>query len=48
MLYGSKTWCLQKNEIVTLKRTEIAMITAMCGVKLFEKMTSQELIIYSA
>ena len=32
MLYGSKTWCLRENEMVILRRTEKAMMRAMCGV----------------
>ena len=37
MLYGSETWCLKENEMVILRRTERAMIRAMCGVKLMDK-----------
>ena len=32
MLYGSKTWCPRENEMAVLRRTEKAMIRAMCGV----------------
>ena len=39
-----KTWCLRKNEIAILRRTEKAIMKARCGVKLIEKKTSQELI----
>ena len=42
MLYGSKTWCLRENEMTVLRRTEKAMMRAMCGVKIMEK-RSQEL-----
>ena len=42
ILYRSETWCLRKNEIAILRKTEKAMIRAMCGVKLIEK-KSQEL-----
>ena len=37
MLYGSETWCLRENEMEILRRTERAMVRAMCGVKLMEK-----------
>lgn len=37
MLYGSETWCLNENEINILRRTERAMVRAMCGVKLMER-----------
>ena len=31
MLYGSETWCLRKKETAILRRTERAMVRAMCG-----------------
>ena len=37
MLYGSETLCLRENEMAILRRTEKAMMRAMCGVKLIEK-----------
>ena len=37
MLYGSETWCLRKNEMTILRRTDKAMMRAMRGVKLIEK-----------
>ena len=43
MLYGNETWCLRKNEIAILRRTEKTMMRAMCGVKIIEKRRSQEL-----
>ena len=43
MLYGSKTLCLRKNEMVILRKTEKAMIQAMRGVKMIENRRSQEL-----
>ena len=43
MLYGSETWCLRGNEMAILRRTEKAMMRAMCGVKIIEKRRSQEL-----
>ena len=33
MLYGSETWYLRENEIAILRRTERAMVRAMCGAK---------------
>ena len=43
MLYGSETWCLRETEVATLRRTERAMVRAMCGVKLMEKKNTKEL-----
>jgi len=43
MLYGSETWCFQEKEIGILRRTERAMMKAMCGVKLIDRKKSQEL-----
>ena len=43
MLYGNKMQCLRENEMVILRRTKKAMMTAMCKVKVIEKRTSQEL-----
>ena len=37
MLYGSETWCLRENEMEILRRTEKAMVRAMCDAKLMEK-----------
>ena len=37
MLCGSETWCLRENEMAILRRTERAMVRAMCGAKLMEK-----------
>jgi len=37
MLDGSETWCMEENEFIILKRTERAMVKAMCSVKLMEK-----------
>ena len=31
MLYGSEAWCLREKEMAILRRTERAMIRAMCG-----------------
>ena len=43
MLYGSETWCLRENEMAILRRTEKAMMRAMCEVKIIEKRRSQGL-----
>ena len=43
MLYGSETWCLKENEMAILRRTEKAMVRAVCEVKMIEKKRSQEL-----
>ena len=37
MLYGSESWCLRENEMSILRRTERAMVRAMCGAKLEKK-----------
>ena len=44
MLYGSETWCLRENEMAILRRTERAMVRAMCGAKLMEKKRTEDLI----
>ena len=41
--YGSEAWCLRETELAILRRTERAMIRAMCGVKLLDRRTSEEL-----
>ena len=43
MLYGSEAWCLREKDMAILRRTETAMIQAMCGVKLFDQRNSEEL-----
>ena len=43
MLYGSEMWCLRENEMAILRKTEKAMMRAMCKVKVIEKRTNQEL-----
>ena len=43
MLYGTETWCLRKNEMAILRRTERAMVRAMCGAKLMEKKRTEDL-----
>mgnify|MGYP001799872364 CR=1 FL=1 len=37
MLYGNETWCLRENEMAIFRRTERAMVRAMCGAILMEK-----------
>ena len=37
MLYGCETWSLRENEIAIFRGTERAMVRAMCGAKLMEK-----------
>ena len=43
MLYGSETWCLMENEMAILRRTERAMVRAMCGVKLMDRKNTEDL-----
>ena len=43
MLYGSETWCLKENEMAILRRTERAMVRAMCGVKLRDRRSTEDL-----
>ena len=43
MLYGSETWCLREKEMLILRRTERAMVSAMCGAKLMEKTRTEDL-----
>ena len=43
MLYGSEAWCLREKEKAILRRTERAMIRAMCGVKLLDQRNSEQL-----
>ena len=43
MLYGSETWCLRENEMAVLRRTEKAMLRAMCGAKLMERKRTEDL-----
>ena len=42
MLYGSETWCLGENEVAILRRTERAMVRAMCGAKRMEKKRTED------
>ena len=42
ILYGSKTWCLKENKKAILRRTERAMVRAMCGQKVVDSKTTEE------
>ena len=39
----SEAWCLREKEMAILRRTERAMIRAMCGVKRLDQRNSEEL-----
>ena len=43
MLNGSETWCLGENEMGILRRTERALVRAMCGVKLMNRKRTEDL-----
>jgi len=43
ILYGSETWCLGEKELSILRRTERAMVRAMCGMKLMDRKSTDEL-----
>ena len=43
MLHGSETWPVRKENVVTLQRADIRMVTWMCGVKLKDRLPSKEL-----
>ena len=43
MLYESETWCLRVNEMAILRRTERAIVRALCGAKLMEKKRTGDL-----
>ncbi|XP_067034762.1 uncharacterized protein [Acropora muricata] len=43
MLYWSETWCLRENEMAILRRTERAMVRAICGAKPMEKKRTEDL-----
>ena len=42
ILYGSETWCLKENEKAILRRTERAMVRAMCSQKVVDRKTTEE------
>ena len=41
-LYGSETWCLKENEKAILRRTEKAMVRAMCSQKVVDRKMTEE------
>ena len=43
MLFGSETWCLRKNEMISQRRTERAMVRSMCGGKLVDGKNTKDL-----
>ena len=43
MLYGSERWCLRENEMSILRRTERAMVKAMCCANPMEKKWTEDL-----
>ena len=45
ILYGSVAWCLKENEMAILRRTEISMMRAMCGVLLKDKEISKDVML---
>ena len=42
ILYGSEAWCLKENEKAILRRTERAVVRAMCGQKVVDRKTPEE------
>ena len=42
ILYGSETWYLKENEKAILRRTERAMVRAMCDQKVVDRKTTEE------
>ena len=42
MLYESETWCLKENGKAILRRTERAMMRAMCGQKVVDRKKTEE------
>ena len=42
ILYGNEAWCSKENEIAILRRTERAMVRAMCGQKVVARKTTEE------
>jgi len=43
MLHGSETWPVKKKNNLTLQPTEMRMIRSMCGVKITDRILSNEL-----
>ena len=42
ILYGSEAWCLKENENAILRRTERAMVKAMCSQKVVDRKTTEK------
>ena len=42
ILYGREAWCLKENEKSVLRRSERAMVRAMCGQKVVDRKTTEE------
>ena len=42
ILYENEAWCLKENEKAILRRTERAMVRAMCGMKVVDRKTTEE------
>ena len=42
ILYESETWCLKENGKAILRRTERAVVRAMCGQKVVDRKTTEE------
>ena len=42
ILYGSEAWCLKEKEKAILRRTERAMVRAMCGQKVVDRKMTEE------
>ena len=42
MLFASETWRLKENEMTILRKPEKVITKVMCGIKLKEKRSSQE------
>ena len=45
ILYGTEAWCLKESEMEILRKTEISVVRAMCGVQLKERKISTELML---
>ena len=43
MLYSSETWCLREKDMGILRRTERAMVKAMCGAKLANRKNTKNM-----
>ena len=43
MLYGSETWCLREKEMGILRRTERAMVKALCIAKLADRKNTKDM-----